>query len=267
MSLKPFYKSPGKSPIKKPALTLETTTLWDYPSQNYGSGRQGDINYVGATPSYIIWNLLKRYTLPDDLLVDPFAGSGTSLDVAKDLGRRAKGFDLWIKHPGVTKADARHLPMGKNEADFIFMDPPYGDHVTYSGEPECIGQYAADDERYYASLAQVFKECYRILKPERYLGLYICDSYRKGYPLRPIGFEVLNLLMEHFALVDIVSVVRHNATLKQKNYQKSAIEGNYFLRGFNYLFIMYKPSKKDFRNGRVHFTERRELADNITETR
>ncbi len=265
MSIKHFNKPQERSPIKKPALKLETTTLWDYPSQNYGPGRQGDTNYIGATPSYVIWNLLKRYTLPGDLIIDPFAGSGTSLDVAKDLGRKAIGYDLWLKHPGVIKADARHMPLAKEAADFIFMDPPYGDHVTYSGEPECIGQYAADDERYYASLAQVFKECQRVLKPERYLGLYICDSYRKGYPLRPIGFSVLELLMEHFTLVDIVSVVRHNATMNRHHYHESAIEGNYFLRGFNYLFIMYKPSKKDFRNGRVHFTERREETQNPTD--
>ena len=44
--------------------------MWDYPSQNYGGGRQGDQNYTGATPSYIIWNLLMRYTKPGQLVVD-----------------------------------------------------------------------------------------------------------------------------------------------------------------------------------------------------
>jgi len=28
------------------------------------------------------------------------------------------------------------------------------------------------------------------------------------------------------------------------NYRKAAEEGNFFLRGFNYLFIMQKPQKK-----------------------
>ena len=27
---------------KKPPLELQTTTLWDYPSQHYGTGMQGD---------------------------------------------------------------------------------------------------------------------------------------------------------------------------------------------------------------------------------
>ena len=41
--------------MPKPPLVIQPTTLWDYPSQNYGrDGAQGDQNYAGATPSYII---------------------------------------------------------------------------------------------------------------------------------------------------------------------------------------------------------------------
>src|SRR5208282_2508211 len=80
--------------FKKPPLRIQPTTLWDYPSQDYGDEPQGRPGYKGATPSYIIWNLLQRYTQPKDLVVDPCAGSGTTLDVARDLGRRALGYDL-----------------------------------------------------------------------------------------------------------------------------------------------------------------------------
>jgi hypothetical protein len=82
--------------FKKPPLRLQPTTLWDYPSQHYGDGVQGDPNYKGATPSYIVWNLLQRYTKPKELVIDPCCGSGTTLDVARDLGRRALGYDV---HP------------------------------------------------------------------------------------------------------------------------------------------------------------------------
>ena len=81
---------------KKPPLHLQVTSLWEYPSQHYGQELQGDPNYRGATPSYVIWNLLQRYTQPGELVVDPCAGSGTTLDVAADLGRQAKGFDVMV---------------------------------------------------------------------------------------------------------------------------------------------------------------------------
>ena len=53
---------------KKPKLELQATTLWDYPSQHYGDGMQGDRHYKGATPSYVIWNLIQRYTREGDLV-------------------------------------------------------------------------------------------------------------------------------------------------------------------------------------------------------
>ena len=59
----------------KPAL--ETTTLWDYPKQSYGKTPKGNNKFQGVTPAFIIWNLVQRYTQPDDLVVDPMAGSGT----------------------------------------------------------------------------------------------------------------------------------------------------------------------------------------------
>jgi len=40
--------------------------------------------------------------------------------------------------------------------------------------------------------------------------------------------------------VDIIAVARGNRKLGRGNWHKSAEEGNYFLRGFNYLFIMKK---------------------------
>jgi len=52
------------------------------------------------------------------------------------------------------------------------------------------------------------------------------------------------LLKQKLEPVDIVSVTRHNKTLEMGNYRRAAEEGNFFLRGFNYLFIMYKPPTK-----------------------
>ena len=89
--------------------TLMTTTLWDFPSQQYGDESQGDQEYKGATPAYLIWNLLQRYTKPKDLVVDPMAGSGTTLDVARELGCRALGYDLNVTRKDVFRADARRL--------------------------------------------------------------------------------------------------------------------------------------------------------------
>ena len=228
----------------KPPLRVQPTTLWEYPSQHYGEAIQGDASYVGATPSYVIWNLVERYTKPGDLIVDPFCGSGTTLDVAKDTGRRARGFDVAPYRPDIEKADARKLPLEPATVDLVFMDPPYGDHIHYSDEPNCIGKLSAYDPKYYQAMHRAIREASRVLKPGGTLGLYVCDYFEKKVGFAPVGFQLFVSVAEALKIVDIVSVVRHNKSLELGNYRKAAEEGNFFLRGFNYLFIAQRPDPK-----------------------
>lgn len=225
---------------KRPQLKLETTTLWDYPSQHYGVGEQGSKGYVGATPSYIIWNLLERYTREGDVVLDPMVGSGTTLDVCADLNRKGLGFDLAPSRPDIQQSDARHLPLKKDTVDFIFMDPPYSTHIEYSDHGKCIGKLDSRTPAYFEAMDQVFAESFRLLRDRRYLAVYVCDSFKKGQPLSAIGFELFALLRNRFKPVDIICVTRHNRTLKRNHWHTSAVEGNYFLRGFNYLLIFKK---------------------------
>ena len=254
----------GPRPGQRPPLRIFTTTLWEYPSQHYDAyiddagntvqsklRMQGDSAYVGATPSWVIWQLLARYTRPNDLVVDPMCGSGTTIDVARDFGRRAMGYDLAPSRPDIFRADARKIPLEAGTADFVFVDPPYSTHIDYSDDPACIGKLDSggpDDGRaYYDAMEQVIRELHRVLKPRRFMGLYVSDSWKKrgqadtGTGFMPIGFELFSIMRQLFQPVDIISVVRKNAKLEKGNWHKAAAEGNFFLRGFNYLFIMKKP--------------------------
>ncbi|MDA0215344.1 MAG: DNA methyltransferase [Planctomycetota bacterium] len=252
--------------VRRPTLRIQTTTLWEYPSQHYdaadGSRMQGDKNYVGATPSWVIWQLLKRYTREGDTILDPMCGSGTTLDVCADVGRKGLGFDLVPTRPDIAQADARKIPLADSSVDFAFIDPPYSTHVDYSDDPRCIGKLDAsgDDggKEYYAAMDIVLKELHRTLKDRRYMALYVSDSWRKRRGEKgsgngifmPIGFELFARLRKRFQPVDVISVVRHNASLGKGNFNKAAEEGNFFLRGFNYLFIMKKVDEVATRQGR-----------------
>ena len=60
----------------------------------------------------------------------------------------------------------------------------------------------------------------------------------------PIGFELFSLMRRRFKPIDIISVVRGNAKLGKGNWHKAAEEGNFFLRGYNYLFVMKKVAAR-----------------------
>src|SRR4051812_7873394 len=239
-----WFNLPTTMKFKKPPLRPQVTTLWDYPSQHYGEGTQGDPNYKGATPSYIIWNLLQRYTKQKELVIDPCAGSGTTLDVARDLNRRALGYDVHPTRKDIFRVDARKLPPElTGKADFVFIDPPYSTHLDYGPDPRDIGKLSAASGEYYTAMEQVIDEIHRVLKPGGHMALYVSDSYehsKGGGTFHPLGFELFSRLLKKFEPVNIVAVVRHNKTLDMGNYRRAAEEENFFLRGFNYLFIMRK---------------------------
>ena len=235
---------PPPRPRGKPALKLQTTTLWYYPSQQYSELPMGTPAYPGATPAYVIWNVLERYTRAGDLVLDPFCGGGTTLDVARSLERRALGYDLQPQRPDIFRADARKLPLEDGKADFVFMDPPYSTHLDYSQDEDCIGELDAFAGGYFEAMEAVFAETERVLRDRRFLAVYCSDSFKKKRGFIGIGATFYGMLAKRFRPVDHVAVVRGNRKLEQPNFHKAAAEGNFFLRGFNHLMIFKKERGK-----------------------
>jgi len=231
---------PRRQRFEKPTLSPQVTTLWDYPSQHYGDEEQGDKAYKGATPSYVIWNVVHRYTAGGDTVLDPFCGSGTTLDVCKDLGRKGLGFDLAPTREDVKQGDARSIPLKSKAVDLVFMDPPYADNLDYSEDPRCIGKLKANGQ-YQRAMKLAIREAHRVLRDDKVLAIFVCDQLKKAKHFFPLGFELFALAREEgFTAIDIVSVVRHNRTLQMGNYRKAADEQGFFLRGFNYLLLFRK---------------------------
>lgn len=225
----------------KPELPVYVTTLWDYPSQHYGENEQGSQQYRGATPSHVIWNVVHRYSQPQQIVLDPFCGSGTTLDVCKDLERRAIGFDLAPTREEIKQADARSLPLKSNSVDLVFMDPPYADNLDYSDDARCIGKLKANGQ-YQRAMKLALNESVRVLREGCVLAIYVCDVWQKrGF--FPLGYHLFEICMQlGLQPVDHIAVVRHNRTLEMGNYRKAADEQGFFLRGFNHLMLFRKPS-------------------------
>ncbi len=227
--------------IKKPRF--ETTTLWDFPTQNYGDTQHGDNKYPGVTPAFVIWNLIQRYTKEGDLVVDPMCGSGTTIDVCKEENRNVMGFDIVPYRDDIKQADARSLPLDDEIADFIFIDSPYSDNINYNNHPDNIGNISCEMENFFIELEKVAKESYRILKSNKFIAWLIGDHWRKKSGFIPVGFKIYCILEKYFKSVDIIAVSRHNQRSNTPFWHEKAKRHNFYLRGFKYLIIMQKVFK------------------------
>ena len=222
---------------------IESTTFWDFPKQSYGLTPKGNNKYPGVTPALIIYNMIWRYTDLGDLVVDPMAGSGTTLDVCKQEGRRCICYDIAPTRSGVIQNDARKIPLDSDSVDMVFIDSPYGDNIRYNDHPDDIGKISSENELFYEELEKVMKESQRILKEGKILGWLIGDQWVKG-KFTPVGLKVYNRLCKYFEPVDIICVARRGQSSHTGLWHNRARRLNFYLRGFKYLLIMKKPSGK-----------------------
>jgi len=182
----------------------------------------------------------KRYTKEGDLVVDPMCGSGTTIDVAKELNRQVIGYDIAPYREDIIQNDSRKIPLKDSSVDFVFIDSPYSDNIKYSEHPADIGRISCEKEEFFSELEKVAQEIYRILKPGKAMAWLIGDHWRKKSGFIPVGFRIYQMLAKYFETIDIVCVARRNQTSNTPVWHERAKKFNFYLRGFKYLFIMRK---------------------------
>ena len=78
-------------PLPEDELTTALSPLWRLP----GPGRSA---HPFASPARVVRRFIALYSVPGDLVVDPFAGRGTTLRVAGSMGRRSIGYEIDQDH-------------------------------------------------------------------------------------------------------------------------------------------------------------------------
>jgi DNA methylase len=118
--------------------------IWTFPQAD------GDSHYFGKMPPQVVENLLWFYTNPGDIVVDPCAGGGTTIDVCKAMGRRCWASDLTPATPmlpihqhDITTGWPAQAPA---KARLILLDPPYWQQAKgrYSDKPADLGNMDLD---------------------------------------------------------------------------------------------------------------------------
>ncbi len=80
----------GKEPdIRREEFLAWTSSVWTFPPE-----RAKRVGHPAPFPEELPYRLIKLYTYPGDVVLDPFAGSGTTLVVAKRLKRHFVGYEI-----------------------------------------------------------------------------------------------------------------------------------------------------------------------------
>jgi DNA modification methylase len=181
-------------------------------------------------------------------------GSGTTIDVCKEEGRKFKAFDINPTRPDIIQNDARRIPLPDESVDMVFIDSPYGDNIDYNDNPANIGRISAETDGFYDELEKVIAECHRVMKPGKALGWVIGDQW-VNKKFTPVGFLVYERLSKYFETIDIISLARRGQTSNTGVWHSRALRFNFYLRGFKYLFIMRKPDGSTPKSRKISWTQ------------
>lgn len=132
-----------------------TSSVVSYPNR----GPWGKSGWRGNCTGHIVRDSLGSFfdwTRPDSLFVDPSEGSGTSRDVANELGVRYTGLDL---HSGFNLLRDNMIEAVGEPAQMAFWHPPYAGMVRYSKDVWNNGQPHPDDLSECASIAEFVEKC------------------------------------------------------------------------------------------------------------
>jgi adenine-specific DNA-methyltransferase len=90
----PNQKKHGK--IKVNSQGKNPTDVWDFPKVTSGKNRSSKerTNHPAQFPSAVIQRIIKASSNQNDIILDPFLGSGTTAVVALDLQRTIIGFEI-----------------------------------------------------------------------------------------------------------------------------------------------------------------------------
>jgi len=173
-----------------------TYTIWDF---QYRDDYAGDKDFHGNCSPQIVEQCIWRLTNGGDLVVDPMAGSGTTLDVCQRYARRCIGYDVAPppNRTDIIQNDSKHIPLEGGSVDMVFIHPPYWNLVPFTRAEEGLPDLsrAKTLDEFLQMLRQVFGECYRILRDSKYMCVLLGDLVKDGQFI-PLCRKAANLAEE-----------------------------------------------------------------------
>lgn len=237
----PEISTIGADPLPRELIPYSVWPLAKTRPIGYGSHR-----FRGNTPPEVVVQCLERYTRPGDVVLDCMAGSGTTVDVCKALGRKLIASDIKAWRGDIAAADAETLAL-KSPVDFVFMHIPYLDMYEYTNEPGDLSRMNLTDLE--MKLDRIIAHVTEGLKPGKFLAILVGDVRKRG--LIDLTAVVSIVGQRHLKLWDKAIVETTNpgahASAGHDNMGlllDRARRGNFLLRTCDTLLVFRKLSER-----------------------
>lgn len=244
---------------------LERETVWSFPDRGSWATHIGD--YRGNWSPYIPRNLILKYTVRGEWVLDQMVGSGTTLVECKLLGRNAIGVDL--NHGAIMVArdrlnfrydkedegyfeptiktyvgDARNLDKISDESvDLIATHPPYAKIIPYTKSKVEGDLSNLPLPRYLEEIRRVADESMRVLKRGRYCAILIGDTRERRHYV-PISFMVMQQFLDAgFILKE--DIVKRQWKTKTTRERWRGKDYDFYLIAHEHLFVFRKPGEDE----------------------
>jgi len=247
---------------------IKTDTLWEFPTRLKEGGHSNE--YHGNYIPQLAQQFYERYTKKGDVVLDLFFGSGTSGIEALNMGRRCIGVELkdelaekvsekfsakeLVTDVNIICADstselakekikARLDIMGKKQAQFLVLHPPYDDIIKFSDKKEDLSNCSSTEE-FYELFEKVAKNGYDLLEKGKFAALIIGDKYADSQ-VHPLGFECMRRMnnLGFITKAIIIKDIQGNERAKGKTanlWRYRALAGGFNIFRHEYVMIMQK---------------------------
>lgn len=155
---------------------LRVYNVWNFAFRDLSLGEE----WAGNIPGQIAMNVIHYYTKEGDLVVDPMAGGGSTVDACKKLNRRCLAYDIEpLEEKGIKYNDVRKggFPDKCNGCDLIFLDPPYYKINRPLYSEDSVSALEIDEFRGFVK--KLARDCFTTVKDDGFVSFLIQNYYIK----------------------------------------------------------------------------------------
>jgi hypothetical protein len=251
------------------ASNINTDSLWLIAERDK-SGKHNNFyhgNFIPQIPN----QLIRRYTKKDDVVFEPFMGSGTTLFECERLERKYIGLDI---NPEMIRyvennvdqlfSDGRYFVAScdstnetevtaaveaglhrvtSGSAQFVLMHPPYMDIVKFTEDGNDLSRIC-DINQFIQKFKLVCENSLTYLDKDRNFAIVIGEVYKNSEVL-PLGFYCMDMIKRSFRVklkgIIVKNIEGNRGKIGQNNIWKiRALRSDYFIFKHEYIFLFKK---------------------------